>query len=82
MVNKIRYEFEDNYITIIERGDWLYLYEYNNDSELDFRIEDSEKVITLLENLKTYIDNSGINYVDLGTYGNSTGEYYWNDEFQ
>lgn len=87
MENDIRYEFEDDCITIRERGDCIYLYEYNNDSELNFRVEDSEKVITLLENLKNYVDTRGCNYVDLGTYegenedGDSTGEYYWNDDY-
>lgn len=87
MENEIKYEFEDDYITIRENCNRIYLYEYNNDSELDFRIEDSKKVITLLENLKTYMDNRGCNYVDLGTYegedddGNSTGEYYWNNDY-
>ena len=87
MDNEIRYEFEDDYIIIREHGDCIHLYEYNNDSELDFRIEDSEKIITLLENIKTYMDNRGSNYVDLGTYegededGDSTGEYYWNDNY-
>lgn len=87
MENEIRYEFEDDYITIRENCSQISLYEYNNDSELDFRIEDSEKVITLLENLKNYMDNRGYNYVDLGTYegedddGDSTGEYYWNDDY-
>ena len=86
MENEIRYEFEDDYITIRECGDCIHLYEYNNDSVLEFNIEDSEKVNTLLENLKTYMDNRGSNYVDLGTYedededGFSTGEYYWIDE--
>lgn len=87
MENEIRYEFEDDYITIRERGDCIYLYEYNNDSELDFRIEDGEKVITLLENLENYMNSRGYSYVDLGTYegedddGDSTGEYYWNDDY-
>ena len=87
MENKIRYEFVDNYITIRENCNQISLYEYNNDSELEFRIEDSEKVITLLENLKNYMDNRGCNYVDLDTYegededGYSTGEYYWNDDY-
>lgn len=87
MENEIRYEFEDDYITIRENCNQISLYEHNNDSELDFRIEDGEKVITLLENLKNYMDNRGCNYVDLGTYegedddGDSTGEYYWNDDY-
>lgn len=87
MENEIRYEFEDDYIAIREERNQISLYEYNNDSELDFRIEDSEKVITLLENLKNYMDTRGCNYVDLGTYKgededcDSTGEYYWNDDY-
>lgn len=87
MGNKTRYEFEDNYITIKESNDCIYLHEYSSASELDFRIEDSEKVITLLENIKNYMDNRGYNHVDLGTYegededGDPTGDYYWNDDY-
>lgn len=87
MENEIKYEFEDDYVTIRENCNQISLYEYNNDSELDFRIEDSEKVITLLENIKNYMDNRGCDCVDLGIYegededGDSTGEYYWNDDY-
>lgn len=87
MENEMKYEFEDDYIIISERYNNIRLYEYNNDSELEFRVEDGDNVINLLENLESYMDNEGCDYVDLGTYegeddeGDDTGEFYWNDEY-
>jgi hypothetical protein len=87
MENEMKYEFEDNEIIIRESGDCIYLSEYNNYSELNFRIEDSEKVIALLESIKSYMECHGCNYVDLSTYesededGDPTGEYHWCDEY-
>lgn len=87
MVNKIRYDFKDDCITISEDCNSIHLYEDNSDCELSFRMEDIEKVITLLENLKNYMDDKGHDYVDLGTFegedddGTYTEEYYWNDDY-
>ena len=87
MGNEMKYEFRDDYITIRESGDCIYLHEYNYASELDFRIEDSDKVITLLENLKNCMELHDFDYVDLGTHegededGDPTGDYYWNDDY-
>ena len=38
MEDEMKYEFEDDYIIIRERYNNIYLFEYNNDSELEFNI--------------------------------------------
>ena len=87
MGNEMKYEFVDDYVTIREHYNRIAIFEYNNGSKLNFLMEDSEKVIILLENLMSIMDNKGYDYVDLGTYEvededvDSTGEYYWNDEY-
>jgi hypothetical protein len=83
----MKYEFVDDYVIIREHYNRIAIYEYNNDSELDFLTEDSEKVIILLENLMSMMDKHECDYIDLGTYegtdedGDYTGEYYWNDDY-
>lgn len=86
MDDEMEYEFEDDYITIRESYNNIFLYEHNHCSEISVEQNNIDNVISLLENINGYFEEYGGDYVDLGTYegededGDPTGDYYWEDD--
>lgn len=86
MENEMNFDYGDDYITIRESYNNIFLYEENNDSEIEFRVEDIDKVIDLLERIEDYLEDEPRSYIDLSNYegedvdGDATGEYYWTDD--